>query len=132
MAKPKSKSKGEVKISLQNLSMPELNYPVFCFKHLQTKPDKDYKFYTEFILRLVKLCNLSWKEIDKTHKHSFGTEKMEIKFLKPDMPSFVTPDMDSLTVFRANGDNRPFLGIRRSNVFHILFIEEQFGDVYDH
>lgn len=44
----------------------------------------------------------------------------------------VTPEIETLTVFRANGDNRPFLGLRRGVVFHIIFIEEQFNDIYEH
>lgn len=131
---PKIKKRGaeKNKITPQTVVHPVLDYPVFCFKHLQFKPQDDHKFYTEFIERLIKLCSLSWKTIDLTHKHSFGYEKMPVKSLKPAMPTFVTPDVSELTVFRANGDNRPFLGLRRGNVFHIIFIEEAFGDVYNH
>lgn len=113
--------------------MSSIDYPVFCFKHLKTNcSGKDYKFYFDFIERLSKISSLSWKEINLTHKHGFGTEKMPVGKIKPTLPPFVTPDVKDLIVFRANGDNRPFLGIRNENVFHIIFIEESFGDVYDH
>lgn len=102
------------------------------FKHLQIDFKGDYKFYYEFIERLHKLSNLSWNQIITTQKHGFGTEKIAVGQIKPTLPKFVTPDVKNLLVFRANGDNRPFLGIRKSNIFHIIFLEERFGDVYNH
>jgi len=113
----------------------ELEYPSFSFKHLQTKPSnpKDKRdFYSEFVERLKKLSGITWDEIDSSPKHSFGTEKIPIKQIKPQLPAFITPDVTCLTAFRATGDNRPFLGIRKGNVFYVIFIEERFGDVYGH
>lgn len=132
MPKIKKRQAEKNKINIQINSNPIIDYPLFCFKHLEFKPNADYKFYTEFITRLAKLCNLSWDEINKSHRHSFGTEKLPVDQIKPSLPPFVTPDVSHLTVFRANGDNRPFLGLRKDNVFHIIFIEEAFGDVYNH
>ena len=34
--------------------------------------------------------------------------------------------------YRATGDNHVFLGYRDNNVFQVIFIEYQFGDVYVH
>ena len=132
MAKIRKKNSQNNKIKIPTDNNIEINYPLFCFKHLQTKPKEDFKFYADFIERLKKLCNLSWKEINVTQKHGFGTEKIPVKQIKPELPKFVTPDVTDLTVFRANGDNRPFLGLRKNNVFHIIFLEEKFGDIYDH
>jgi hypothetical protein len=133
MGKLKNKQDNQDKI--RNPDEIELDYPVFSFKYLQTKPanPKDKRdFYAEFIERLKKLCNITWSEIDNFSRHGFGTEKIPIKKIKPAIPAFVTPEVDYLTVFRATGDNRPFLGIRKRNVFYVIFIEESFGDVYDH
>ncbi len=33
---------------------------------------------------------------------------------------------------RATGDNHAFLGHRIGNVFNVIFIEHEFGDVYNH
>lgn len=110
----------------------ELDYPIFCFRYLETKPKNDHKFYTEFVQRLKKISQLTWKQINVADRHGFGTEKMPIGQIKQDLPKFITPEIEYLLVFRANGDNRPFLGLRKGNIFHIIFIEEQFGDVYDH
>lgn len=120
------------KIKVPNENSFELDYPVFCFRHLQTKIGEDHKFYSDFVERLKKISNISWNEINTSNRHGFGTEKMPVGQIKPVLPRFVTPEITHLTVFRANGDNRPFLGLRRGTVFHILFTEEKFGDVYNH
>lgn len=111
------------------------DYPIFCFKYLQevsVKNCSDSKFFYDFLFRLKKLSELGWNEINKSARHSFGTEKMPIKSLKPDLPAIITDDVDELTVFRANGNNLPFLGIRKSGLFHVIFIETNFGDIYNH
>lgn len=132
MGKIKQKNAQHNKIKIPSGNSIELDYPVFCFRHLQTEPHGDFKFYSDFIERLKKLSSLTWNQINTADRHGFGTEKMPVGQIKPQLPRFVTPDVNHLTVFRANGDNRPFLGLRNGSVFHIIFIEEQFGDVYDH
>ncbi|WP_243231514.1 hypothetical protein [Flavobacterium pectinovorum] len=117
MGRIKKKSIKENKIKVPTDNNIVIDYPVFCFKHLQTAPNKDYKFYADFIERLKKLCNLSWNQISVAQKHGFGTEKIPVNQIKPEMPKFVTPDVTDLIVFRANGDNRPFLGLRKDNIF---------------
>jgi hypothetical protein len=58
---------------------------------------------------------------------------MPISKLKPKkMPSIVTEEVKELTVFRASGSNLPFLGLRISDTFQVIFIETSFGDIYDH
>ena len=130
--KIKKNNSKQNKIKVPSGNNIELDYPVFCFKHLQTTPDNDHKFYSEFVERLKKISNLTWNQINTSDRHSFGTEKMPIEKIIPQLPVFVTPEILHLTVFRANGDNRPFLGLRRGIVFHIIYIEEQFGKIYKH
>ena len=132
MTKIKKKNSQQNKIKTPTQNNIELDYPVFCFRHLQTVPQKDFEFYARFVERLKKLCNLSWNEINIAQRHGFGTEKISVDQIKPELPKFVTPEVTDLTVFRANGDNRPFLGLRRNNVFHVIFLEEAFNDIYDH
>lgn len=132
MSKIKKKAQQQNKIKIPTQNNIELDYPVFCFKHLQPTPNRDFEFYARFVERLNKLCNLSWKAINIAHRHGFGTEKISTDKIKPRLPHFVTPEVKELTVFRANGDNRPFLGLRKNNIFHIIFLEEVFNDIYDH
>ncbi|MDR2729011.1 MAG: hypothetical protein LBB56_07745 [Chitinispirillales bacterium] len=134
MSKPKNKLDKPNKIKIPRKDFVELDYPIFCFKHLQTEPNPKNRsgFYAEFISRLKKLSNLGWSEINRSHRHSFGTEKIPVEQIKLQKPQFITPDITNLIVFRAAGDKRPFLGIQKGNTFHVIFIEESFGDVYDH
>jgi hypothetical protein len=128
----KSPESKKDKINISANKDIDTDYPVFCFKHLVINCKGDHKFYFEFIERLQKLSTLSWKVINTSYRHGFGTEQIPINQIKPTLPMFITPDVTALIAFRANGDNRPFLGLRRNNVFHIVFIEEKFGDIYNH
>ena len=82
--------------------------------------------------RLKKLSELGWEEIRKSQRHSFGMEKIPVKSIRPQCPAFITPDVKELEVFRATGNNKVFLGIQQENIFHVIFIEANFGDVYTH
>lgn len=113
-----------------------MRYPVFCFKYLQLcsyNDCTDPKFFIDFLKRLQKLGQLGWQEINKSNKHGYGYEKIPISKIKPTMrPSIITEDVEELTVFRANGNNLPFLGIRLNDIFQVIYIETKFGDIYKH
>ena len=132
MNKIKKRNAETNKIKIPSQNSIQVNYPVFCFRHLQSEPKKDYKFFADFIVRLKKISSLSWNEILIADRHGFGTEKIPVSQIKSTLPKFITPEISDLIVFRANGDNRPFLGLRNGSVFHIIFFEESFGDVYNH
>ena len=112
------------------------SYPLFSFKHLQTsvsyKNTKDTKFFIVFLERLNKLSLLGWEEIRKSQRHSYGMEKIPIGKIKPQLPNFITPDIKELHVFRATGSNKVFVGLQQEDVFHVIFIEAEFGEVYKH
>lgn len=115
---------------------PATNYPLFSFKYLEDKTHKDCgesRFFIKFLERLNKLSALGWKEIEKSDRHSFGTEKIEISKIKPqvELPVNFKKHTD-FTVFRATGDNHVFAGIREDSTFHIFYIESEFGRLYDH
>lgn len=130
---PKKKLKKEEKEEHIEKRMQEV---LFSFKHLQTsisyKNTKDSRFFVDFLERLKKLSELGWEEIRKSQRHGFGMEKIPIRAIRPQCPSFVTPDVKELVVFRATGENKVFVGIQQENIFHIIFIEANFGDVYAH
>lgn len=52
--------------------------------------------------------------------------------LKKSIQNQVPANVEKLLVLRATGDNHAFLGIREDNIFQIIFIEYQFGDIYNH
>lgn len=111
------------------------HYPSFCFRYLQyvsIKDCKDVNFFVKFMKRLQCLSSIEWKEIDKSHRHSFGYEPIPVDSIKVSRPSVITPEVKSLTVFRATGDNHSFIGFRDGDVFRIIFVEANFGDIYSH
>lgn len=111
------------------------NYPIFCFKYLSDisiKDCEDSRFFIEFLTRLKKLSELGWDEIRKSGRHSYGMEQIPVKNIKPSIPACVTKEVKNLHVFRATGDNRPFVGLQVGRVFRVFFIETNFGDIYDH
>ncbi len=113
----------------------ENSTPVFCFKYLQDNSIdkcKDAAFFINFLHRLRMLSDVTWKQIEISSRHGVGMEKMLISDLKPDKPQCLTPDVAALVVFRAVGNNLPFLGFRQREVFHVVYIESAFGDIYEH
>ncbi|WP_304649352.1 hypothetical protein [uncultured Duncaniella sp.] len=115
---------------------PATNYPLFSFKYLKDKTHKDCnesRFFIKFLERLNRLSSLGWREIEKSDRHSFGTEKINISDVRPEveLPSQFEK-YTYFTVFRATGDNHVFAGIRESNTFHIFYIESEFGTLYNH
>lgn len=125
----------EKKEDLIARSVDQLEYPIFSFKYLQEdsiKDCKDHNFFYSFLIRMKNLSELGWAEIRKSHKHSFGMSKIPISALKPQMPKAITPDVTELTVFRAVGDNRPFLGFQTGGIFHVVFIESTLNEIYHH
>ena len=104
---------------------------LFSFKEIEpfsyTQAKNDSKFFIDFIERLKKLSELGWQTIAKSDRHSFGFELLPIGQIKKQVDG-----VEKLIVFRATGNNHVFAGFREDNVFHILFIEYNFGDLYDH
>lgn len=91
---------------------------------------KNPDFFIRFLQRMKKLCLLGWNEINLSPRHSFGYEKIPIKDIKKD--THITKGVDYLLALRATGDNHAFLGFREGNVFKVIFIEAEFGDIYNH
>ena len=113
----------------------EENYPLFCFKYLSCASIcdcKNQKVFYDFLIRLQKLSELGWPSIRISDRHGFGMESIPTNKIKPKLPACITPEVRSLHVFRANGNNLPFVGIQIDRVFRVLFIETRFGDIYDH
>ncbi len=132
---------GKIKRPKERLAVPRntsaygnVDYPLFSFKHLQDvslKSCTDSKFLLDFVFRLKKLSELGWQQIATSHRHGFGMEKIDRESIKPSIPTVVTPEVP-LFAFRSAGNNLPFVGYRDDKIFHILFIETSFGDIYDH
>jgi hypothetical protein len=130
---PRIKNVGKIR-DVDSDKINEIDYPVFCFRYLEQvsiKGSRDLAFFTNFLQRLQRLSRLSWVEISKEPVHGYGTEEIPVEQLIP-QPCFIIQGREKLTVFRANSDNRVFLGYREGIVFHIVYIETRFGDIYRH
>jgi hypothetical protein len=92
----------------------------------------DSSFFISFLDRLKKLSSIDWNTANTSGRHSFGMEKMYVCDMTKAAQTHVPEGMESLLVFRATGDNHVFLGYREDNIFQVIFIEYQFGDVYSH
>lgn len=91
---------------------------------------KKSDFFINLLKRMRNLCLLDWNEINKSQRYSYGYEKIPVKEIKKDI--HITKGVDYLFAFRATGDNHVFLGFREGNVFKVVFIEAEFGDIYNH
>lgn len=112
------------------------HHPLFSFKYLNDvtiKKVKDGKFFVQFLNRLKQLSLLGWAEIELSHRHSFGIERMPKGQLRhlDNLPSAFEKYRE-FDVFRATGNNRVFVGKRLGDIFYILLIEYVFGDVSSH
>ena len=137
MSKPKFRPKIQLNqgkhIRVPTIEMPDFDYPIFCFKHLHK--DHDLDKCTEFekkalMEKVVKLSQLSWKDIQNAPRHGLGTEKIAINSIRPSCPSFITEDVEHLLALRFDG-MKPVLGHRNRFVFHLIFIDRDFT-VYKH
>lgn len=109
---------------------------VFGFSELRpysyVDSHNDSDFFISFLGRLKKLSTLDWNTVNLSARHSFGLEKMKVCDMTKAAQAHVPVGMLSLLVFRATGDNHVFLGYREGNIFQVIFVEYQFGDVYCH
>lgn len=92
----------------------------------------DSSFFIEYIHHLKQFCNMTWDEIRTTHRHSFGSETIEVNKLTRKALQSVPFGLRKLIVLRATGKKHVFLGYRDGNVFQVLFVEYHFGEIYAH
>lgn len=134
MSKSKRIKQPQIDDSVSISKTTEVDYPIFCFKYFQHKTLKPCteKQVKNFFERLSKLGQLGWSEIKRSGRHEYGWELLPKKSIKCELPRIVTPEVEKVYVFRYNNDNNPFIALRSGSVLHILLIEANFGDIYDH
>lgn len=114
-------------------SVPALDYPVFCFKHLSKSHGLDRCTDAEkaaFVGRLAKLSGMTWTQIQFAPKHGLGSEKIAVTSIKTGLPSFLSNDVSFLLSYRFDG-LKPFVAHKSGTILHILYIDNKF-DVYPH
>lgn len=111
----------------------DIDYPVFCLKHLHSKHNLDSCTKEEkaaLIHKMALLSQLTWDEIQLAPKHGLGAEKISRNAIKSSIPSFITKDVTHFFAFRFKG-KAPFVGHRSGSVFHIVYIDRDFS-LYNH
>ncbi|MBO9522131.1 MAG: hypothetical protein J7518_11390 [Nocardioidaceae bacterium] len=84
---------------------------------------------SQFLLKWAKRSSFTWKEIIQHPKHGLGYEMMPARQIHPTPPEHL--QQDKYMVFRHDG-NQPVVGFKVGDVFHALWFEADYGDVYDH
>ena len=79
--------------------------------------------------RLYNLSHLTWVQIQNSPRHGMGWEKITRQALRPPLPRGVSCDVNFYSL-RFMG-KKPFVGYRKGNVFHIVWIDNKY-DVYSH
>jgi hypothetical protein len=109
-------------------------YPVLSLRHLQQgwgMDELDPEHCKQFLVKWHKRSAHTWTELIQHPKHGLGSEQLTRKTFKPWKVLPERLHRDTYMVFRHAG-NRPFAGFRIGDVFYVLWIEGEFGDLYGH
>jgi hypothetical protein len=107
--------------------------PKFCLHFLAPGFDVhalDPEKQASFAKTLQKLASSSWKDLKLAPRHGQGVELIPARELKPSVPEQFQ-DETKFMVFRFHG-KLPMAGVRVDDVYHVLWIEPQFGRLYNH
>ena len=92
----------------------------------------DGSFFIGYLQRLSKLSQLGWSSIYTSPRHAYGSENLPVESLNERAKNQVPQELTNLMVLRVDSKNHAFLGYREGNVFQVLFIEHNFGEIYKH
>jgi hypothetical protein len=116
---------------------PPRNYddetPKFCLHYLRPGFDVhalDHDGQAALARTMQKLSSLTWKQLLQAGRHGAGFELIPAGQIgAPILARF--GDVARFMVFRYSGQ-RPMGGYRVGDVYHILWIEREFGELYHH
>lgn len=107
--------------------------PKFCLHYLRAGFDVQ-AFNPEgqaaFAKTLQKLASSQWKNLITAPRHGQGSEFIPSGSIRAPIPTQFQ-DQEKFLIFRYNG-KLPTAGIRVADVYHVLWIESTFGQLYDH
>jgi len=115
----------------------QVNYnnrkPVFSFEYIDkaycvSKCERDEK--ASFADKLRILGSLTWNEIIQSPRHQHGFEKIPIQQINGSKPIIISPDVDYVIAFRFH-NTKPVVGLRRDQVFFIIWLDRDYS-LYDH
>lgn len=80
--------------------------------------------------RIFRFSRMKWSKIYQNARHSWGSEQIPQREIKPELPDIISPDT-SLQVLRFTGGNHSMIGFRENGIFFILYLDHNFS-VYNH
>lgn len=107
-------------------------HPILSLKHLQPGwgiENMSAEMCQEFMSKWAKRSAFTWAELATHPKHGLGSEKLPKSKFNIQIPE--TLSQDEYKVMRHHG-NLPFVGIQAADIFYVLWIECEYGDLYDH
>jgi hypothetical protein len=107
--------------------------PKFCLHYLRRDLDVQAlnpDGQAAFAKTLQKLASSRWKDLITTSRHGQGTEFIPSRQIRASIPTRFQ-DAERFLVFRYHG-KLPMAGVRVRDVYHVLWIEPEFGRLYDH
>jgi hypothetical protein len=107
--------------------------PKFCLNFLRDDFDVhalSAQHQAAFAKTLQKLASSRWKDLLVAPRHGQGTEFIPAGQLKAPIPARFQ-DEQRFMVFRYDG-RLPMAGVRVRDVYHVLWLEPEFGRLYDH
>jgi hypothetical protein len=106
--------------------------PCFCFQYIHSEYNSSVctdEQKIALVHTLEKLSALTWVDIEGSHRHGLGAEKITKSSIHPTIPNTVPHDAVFLAIRFAG--KAPMIGFRERNIFHIVFLDSKFS-VYDH
>ena len=107
--------------------------PVFCLHYIHPDFHLDQcgrEARASFAMALAKRARLTWDELAKSGRHQLGWEYITVEQLRMKLPPKFA-DNTKVMVLRYH-KLHPMVGVRVGHTFHVLAIEANFGDLYDH
>jgi hypothetical protein len=107
-------------------------YPCLSLRHLQNGygvEELSPAQQAAFLVKWARRSAFTWKELTTHQKHGLGSEQLPSYMIKRNPPEVLA--QDKYMVLRHEG-NQPFVGYKIGDTFYVLWIEANYGDVYDH
>jgi len=107
-------------------------YPCLSLRHLQNGYGVEELSPTQqaaFLVKWAKRSVFTWTELSTHPKHGLGSEQLPSHQIKRIPPEKLA--QNKYMVLRHEG-NHAFVGYKISDTFYVLWIEANYGDVYDH
>lgn len=96
-------------------------HPVFCVQYLDNFDQCQSEDYEALAKTLRKLSRLTWGQINQSHKHAFGFEKIPVHQLRVPLSS-IADGHEFVIVFRYKG-KMPMLCLRHEETLRILHLD---------